>query len=71
LPEEAVLDFRIDLVEPLLRALGLLPVCFNLGLKLSNAILGSPEAGVKAFACSATSAALFRSWRIVRPALSS
>ena len=41
--QKAVLDLRIDLVEPLLRALGLLPVCFNFGLELRNAILGSPK----------------------------
>ena len=41
--QKAVLDLRIDLMEPLLGALGLLPVCFNLGLKLSYAILSSPK----------------------------
>jgi len=40
---KAVLDLRINLMEPLLGALGLLPVCFNLGLKLSYAILRSPK----------------------------
>jgi hypothetical protein len=30
-------------MEPLLRAIGLLPVCFNLGLKLGNAIFSSPK----------------------------
>ena len=41
--QKAVLDLRIDLVQPLLRALGLLPVCFNLSLELRNAILGSAK----------------------------
>jgi hypothetical protein len=41
--QKTVLDLRIDFIEPLLGALGLLPVCFNLGLKLSYAILSSPK----------------------------
>jgi hypothetical protein len=41
--EEAALNFRVDLLQPLLGALGLLPICFNLGLKLCNAILSSPK----------------------------
>jgi hypothetical protein len=41
--QKAVLDLCIDLVQPLLRALGLLPVCFNLSLELRNAILGSAK----------------------------
>jgi len=43
LAEEAALNFRIDLVQPLLGALGLLPICFNLGLKLCDTILGGAE----------------------------
>ena len=41
--QKAILDLRIDFMEPLLCPIGLLPVCFNLGLKLGNAILSSPK----------------------------
>ena len=39
LAEEAILNLRVDLVEPLLGALGLPPTCFNLGFELCNAFL--------------------------------
>ena len=42
-PEKSILNLRVDFVKPLLGALCLLPVCFNLGLKLSYAILSSPK----------------------------
>ena len=41
--EEAILNLRVDLVEPLLCAIGLLPVCFNLGFELCDAILRSSK----------------------------
>jgi hypothetical protein len=43
LPQETILNLRVDLVKPLLGALCLLPVCFNLGVKLCDPILGSSK----------------------------
>jgi hypothetical protein len=40
-PEKSILDLRVDLVQPLLGALGLLPVCFNLGLERRCGIAGN------------------------------
>ena len=37
------MDLRVDPMEPLLGALGLLPVRFHLGLKLCNTILGRAQ----------------------------
>jgi hypothetical protein len=43
LAEKPIFDLSVDLVQPLLSALGLLSVCFNPCLKLGDTILGSPK----------------------------
>jgi hypothetical protein len=40
LTEESIFDFRVDAMEPLLSALGLLPIRRDFGLKLGNPIFG-------------------------------
>jgi hypothetical protein len=40
LPEEAVFDFRIDLVKPLLCALRSIPMPLDFSFKISDALLG-------------------------------
>ena len=41
--EEAIFNLSIDLMQPLLGAFSLLPIRFDLGLELSNAILSSSK----------------------------
>jgi hypothetical protein len=43
LPQKSILNFRVDLAQPLLGTLGMLPICFNLGFEFCNAILCSPQ----------------------------
>jgi hypothetical protein len=73
LPEKLLLNFRVDAMEPLFSALGLLLVSRGLGLEPGNPSFGGAKL-VRPFCavsiacllfCSATSAALLRSWRIV------
>jgi hypothetical protein len=73
LPEKLLLNFRVDAMEPLFSALGLLPVSRDFGLKPGNPSFGGAKL-VRCLCavsiaclpfCSAPSAALLRSWRIV------
>ena len=42
-PQKSILNLSVDFVKPLLGTLGLLPVCFDLGLEFGNPIFGRAE----------------------------
>ena len=59
LPQKALFDFRIDLVEPLLRSLGTVPVSHRLSLQFCNAILSCAKLVRELLSCVHRVSAIF------------